>query len=472
MISEQTHSGTITLVATNHFGSTHRYELPPDQGVFVGSSANCGLQLQGEGLAGIQCHIAMEEDKLWIQEWMSAEGTRVNGKPITAKQQIRLGDVIQIGQHQIAVADSRSVPDSIVNETPQIDQLQTQETVPQGESAEAAGGSDAEPAPAEIPQDVAELCRVGSEDSGKKKIVTEAGDSNAPVSMEIEDDLFDFGGDFEEEETYDRETVALMQAEIEDLQAALAQRDAERFHDSSDEQSDGGHPARESDEVLQRMQELVDEANRGDERVAVLEEMLHASEDANRSEQEERHQLEAWVGDIEKRIGQREDEHVAELEALRQRLEESNQRIDRLQQQLRQAAHSGNAPKQYEETLENLQESNKQLQEKFAESQKQCFSLERRLEQASDEQERALREELAKIAKEQAKVSRMRYELSSKLTAIEEIPKPENQADKETAHRIQTLRQHLREIHEQEKEEEKEASLATRLSKLWKRVEY
>jgi DNA repair exonuclease SbcCD ATPase subunit len=262
-----------------------------------------------------------------------------------------------------------------------------------------------------------------------------------------------------------------MRAEIEDLQTALAQRDAERFDVSSDQQTDAGRADEASDEVLQRMQELVDEANRSDERVAVLEEMLHASEDANRSEQEERHHLEAWVRDIEKRIGQREDEHVAEVEAMRQRLEESSEQIHRLQQQLRRAAQSGSAPKQYEETLENLQKSNQELQEQLAESQKQCFSLEQRLEEASDGQERALREERATVAKEQAKVSRLRHELSSKLAAIEEMPKSENQADKETAHRIQTLRQHLREIHEQEKLEQKDVSLATRLSKLWKRVD-
>ncbi len=224
--------------------------------------------------------------------------------------------------------------------------------------------------------------------------------------------------------------------------------------------------------MLKRMQELIDEANRSDERVAILEEMLYTSEEANRSEHEERQQLEAWVGDIEKRIGQREAEHAAEIEALKQRLEQSNQQQEHLQRQLRQAACSGSAPKQYEETLENLQASNVALQDQLLESQKQCSGLEQRLEQLSGEQESLLREERASIAKEQAKISRLRFELSSKLADFEALPKTENHADKETAHRIQTLRQHLREIHEQEKQEEKEASLATRLAKLWKRVDY
>ncbi len=292
---------------------------------------------------------------------------------------------------------------------------------------------------------------------------------DGPESMDIAADFFEF----EEEESYDRETVALLHAEIEDLQAALAQRDAEQFSRGIDQvPAEPASVEGDTDAVLSRMQELIDEANRSDERVAILEEMLFAAEVASRSEQEERCQLEAWVGDIEKRIGQREDEHKAEIDALRQRLKESNLQQERLQKQLRQAATGGRAPESYEETLENLQSRNLELQDKYAESEKERLSLERRLEQQSEDQERALRDERVSLAQEQAKVSRMRFELSNKLSDIEEMPKTENQLDTETAHKIRTLREHLREIHEQEKQEAKDAPLAKRLAKLWKRVEY
>ena len=65
-----------------------------------------------------------------------------------------------------------------------------------------------------------------------------------------------------------------------------------------------------TDQVLQRMEELIEEANRSDERAGLLEEMLHAAEDATRAERDERSQLEAWLTDIERRIGSREDEHA------------------------------------------------------------------------------------------------------------------------------------------------------------------
>jgi DNA repair exonuclease SbcCD ATPase subunit len=251
----------------------------------------------------------------------------------------------------------------------------------------------------------------------------------------------------------------------------LAQRDAERCSEPVETPVAEAAPEA-SDQVLQRMQELIDEANRSDERVAILEELLHAAEDASRSEIEERAQLEAWVGDIEKRVGQREEEHTAELESLRNRIDKSSEQQERLQQQLRHAATSGSAPQHYEDTLENLQQTNRQLQDDLTEAQKQCRVLEQRIQQQAEEGDETVRAERAAIAQEQAKVARLRFELSSKLAAIEEMPKSENNADRETAHRIQTLRQHLREIHEQEKKEEKEASLTTRLAKLWKRTEY
>jgi hypothetical protein len=302
-------------------------------------------------------------------------------------------------------------------------------------------------------------------------------DGDFGFTFEIEPESVDLDGDFfgqDDEQTFDRETVALLQAEIEDLRAALAERDADHSPDSSVAFADFASCDEEpADDVLQRMEQLIEEANRSDERVSLLEEMLHAAEDASRSEREERDQLEAWVRDIEGRIGQREDEHHAEIDVLKNRLQESVSSQERLQKQLRlaSAGNGGAASKQVEEMLEALQRRNRELQESLAESQKQCTLLERRLAAAESGQDEILRAERATLAKEQAKVARLRYELSGKLAEIEQSSKSENVADQVNGQRIRALREHLREIHEQEKHEAKESSLVTRLAKLWKRVE-
>jgi hypothetical protein len=414
MISQQVKTEAYTIIAKRSAGGQCSYRLPHGEGVFVGRSGNCGFKLPDEGIADIHCRIEYEAGKLWIQDWMSNGGTRVNGDSIWTKVEIQPNDVIAIGAHLInfSVNDADAMADS-----PEICD------------------------PVEQPEDEPE-------------------------------ELFDLEVDFfdeDDEVQYDAETVAILQAEIEQLRGELAQRDAE--HSIDDIADDTPAQQEPEDEVLQRMQELIDEANRGDERVAILEEMLHAAEDANRSEQEERHQLEAWVGDIEKRIGQREDEHLAEIGLVRERLEESVSQQKRLQRQLKNAASGGDAPKQYEESLEQLQQANQELRDALAEAQQENLSLQQRAEQSGENQEQILREERANIAQEQAKVSRLRYELTAKLAAIEELPKSESNADQETSQRIKALRQHLREIHEQEKQEEREAPLTTRLAKLWKRME-
>ena len=103
MISTSSMPDLITLTARTPAGATRQYTLRADQGVFAGKSSNCGLQLPGTGIADIHCRIGFEEGKLYAQNWMSADGLRVNGRPISMKTEIAMGDVIQIGEHRILV---------------------------------------------------------------------------------------------------------------------------------------------------------------------------------------------------------------------------------------------------------------------------------------------------------------------------------------------------------------------------------
>jgi pSer/pThr/pTyr-binding forkhead associated (FHA) protein len=455
MITTSNDSRSIQLIATDNCGSTRSFVLAADQGVFIGRSSNCGLQLPGEGINDIHCRIGFEDGKLQVQDWMSNTGTRVNGQAIESSADLKEGDVIQIGGQSITIGScvSPSTARSALN---------------------ASTAIEANPR-----DDV----REDFDDADDSMDASESFDDPIDAFERIDDTTFDgglldpesidFDADFsswDEEETFDRETVELLRAEIDDLRAALSQRDADPFTSIEHEAFQAESAVDTSVDL--RMQELIEEANRSDERVSLLEEMLHAAEDTRRNELEERHQLEAWVSDIETRIGHREEEHAAEIDALRQRLEESQQEQESLRRKLSQAARGGNAPQQYEETLEKLQQANRDLQERLAQTQKERLALQKQLEESSSMHDRAIREERANIAKEQARLARLRFELSQKVSEVEAIPKGEHAEDKEAAGRIRALRQHLREIHEQEKKEEAEASLTTRLARLWKRVEY
>ena len=100
-------------------------------------------------------------------------------------------------------------------------------------------------------------------------------------------------------------------------------------------------------------------------------------------------------------------------------------------------------------------------------------SLNRRIESMKSEEPVSLQAERAELAQEKAAASRIRFQLSKQLQDIGEVPDAKDQPDREFAFKLQTLREHLREIHEEEKHEreQKSESLLGRISNLWKRVD-
>lgn len=444
MIHSETEQTHYYFSVTCSDGTVGRFELEPGKNLFIGSSSNCGIRLPGQGLSPIHCHITQEDGNVFVKDWMSKGGTNVNGQRIDDATRLVPGDVITANGNTIRF-ESRIDP----VQRACMPSVNTIETISKVDGHDILNPEHAEDVHC-FPQAV----------------------------VADEDDFFEF--DFSEDEQevmpVDGETIALMQAEIDELRSAVAQRDAELALRTAQSISsdDWGNGINDDDnsKLLARLEELIDEANRSDERAAMLEELLHAAEDSNRSEQEERRQLENWVSEIESRIARREDEQSAEVEILRQRINDAAVQQQKMLKKFKDAIQANNASQQFDETIENLQAQNHSLQSELDQLRKERGSLIQKVEDLSVGQEKALREERASIAKEQAKLARMRYELSSKLAEIQASPQAGNTADQETATRIRALREHLREIHLQEKQEEKESSLSTRLSRLWRRLEH
>lgn len=300
------------------------------------------------------------------------------------------------------------------------------------------------------------------------------------------DDLDWDPGDFDDDQV-DPEIVQLLKSEIEDLRIQVAERDEqlaalEGLH-AADHEPSGDADRRPidqefgGDELVGRVDDLLAELAEHDERVSTLQELLQTAEIQNQAEREERNCLETWVGEIEQRIGERESEWQAEQDALRDRLNATSDERDRIQQQLHAAAKRYGQGQVGEvvpdETLQKLQKQNTQLQEALEESQKQCASLTRQVERLQTEEPESLQELRAELAQEKASVSRMRFQLSKQLQDIGNSPDAKDQPDREFAYKLQTLREHLREIHEEEKveREQRGESLFGRISNLWKRVD-
>lgn len=492
-------------------------ELKPGMNLFVGSSRNCGLQLEDPDVSALQCLIMLEEETVWIQDWASKTGTLVNGEAIETRTAVRAADSISVGRFQLRVGPASSGSKPSAREEATTDQVgesaapATQPRPPVGSdpvsdsasplppepigtgddpSASASPDSVPLPSPEYQPRVTADPSRVATTpappDQSETKPSRSDTQSPPPVASSrnddtlggaergLEDRLFDA-------ESFDEETVTLLRAEIEDLQAALAQRDEQiesLAAESDSAQLATGDPLDDgqTDALLARLQDLLNEAECHDERVACLEDLLQAAEEANQAEQEERAQLEAWVGDIERRIGEREAEWNAEMEALRQQVQQAFDERDRVQHQLKHVATEGSAPAAYEETLERLQQQNKSLQDELEAARKENVNLTQRIERSENQQEEVLREERATIAQERAEVSRLRFELQRKMTEAESLPQPkDHHPDREFSDRLRTLREHLREIHEEEKHERErqrnDSALSSRIGRLWKRLE-
>lgn len=448
MMSAQNRDRAVTLTAEREDGQRTTYHLASGRSVLVGTSKDCGLRLQGQGLSPCHCLISFEEDKLWVQDWASTSGTLVNGKPIDAKVSVEPADRLEIGEYRILAEHSSASASASASWSPSV-------------ASEAMG--DAE-------RDSREDVQVSEE------VAIWAQAERLDV---IEPPAERYSASALENESFDQETIALLREEVEALQGLLAERDAQLAELTAAAADSVAICNVENDEedaavLLTRMEALLEEAACGDERVVMLEEMLRASEEANQAEQEERQQLEAWVGDIERRIIQRDDVRNAETEALRGRLEEALAERDRVQRQLQDAASRGDAAKRYEETLDRLQRQNKGLQDKLAEMAAERATLIKQLECSSHRHDEAMREERAAIAQERAIVSRLRCELANKVADLERSPRPSSKAADEAATRLQALREHLREIHDEEQHEHRnqdDGTLTSRISRLWKRLD-
>ncbi|WP_164101962.1 FHA domain-containing protein [Candidatus Laterigemmans baculatus] len=479
MSTSTTPPAALVVTAENDRGERAIHQLETGRSVLVGRSKDCGLRLQGEELSACHCLLSFENGTLWVQDWASQSGTLLNGQPVEAKVAVGPSDELRVGEYRLTTAAATTgIATAWLRGGDQHAESEPNNALPSRRPAKVESGGE---------QDA----------TWDQDAEAEAGDATASAEAAPlwgDDELLGDFGDRErgrtrgalEPASFEQETIALLREEIELLQEMLAERDAQLAqrdaqlaqHDAAfDESAAGIAIAEEDDEteaLLARMEQLLEEAAHGDERVALLEEMLRAAEEANQAEQEERHQLEAWVGDIERRIAHRDEQRDAEVEALRARLEEATEERERAQLQLQQAAAVGNAPQHYEQTLARLQQQNKALQERIAQLISERAGLAQQLEQSGCRDEEALREERVALAQERAIVSRLRSELANKLSALEESPKPLKPAESDAATRLQALREHLREIHNEEQQaspKPRNHGLSGRLSRIWKRLE-
>src|SRR5262249_62421099 len=69
----------------------------------VGRRNDCDLRILSSEVSRRHCLLSIHEGVLSVEDLDSVNGTRVNGRPVTAKQVLRSGDLLEIGPLRLVV---------------------------------------------------------------------------------------------------------------------------------------------------------------------------------------------------------------------------------------------------------------------------------------------------------------------------------------------------------------------------------
>lgn len=499
------------------------YELESGKGVFIGSALQCGVQISGENISPIHCRLSFDGQIIQLHDWMSGSGTLVNGQRIEPDAQLDWNDVVQIGDHTIRLSkSSKSSSDESSSQSPLDEQLAKScltspapvhtSDQPRTEYLEAAPSAPSKDifscetkiAPefqADTEQKTQENSAALNSANDLDRLSSHGTVSNGGYCLENNADFTADHGNQDEvltnQEAYEppMATADLWDSlefsdsgvqnrhwmELDTGEALITRGNQSKSVSQSQDPLFDSFGSLESDGVdcqldpsdiarlEQRLQQLLSEADSSDQRIRMLEDLLLAAESAHRAQQDEKEFLESWLDDIEQKFTLKEQEHRAELEILQAANQSLKKEVEQLQQKLVHAASGSDASVQLQETVAELRTANQQLGEQLDQSRRQCRQLEQQQSTATTEDSSELREERAQLARERAELARQRHELLNQLSTVGPH-NSENQAETEMACRIRALRQHLREIHEQEQVEKAERSLTSRISNLWHRV--
>ena len=435
------------------------HQLEPGSYVLIGASAVCGITLPDSELSPIHCAIRWENESYCVEDWHSDGGVSVDGKPVEGEQAVTANSEIRFGAYRLAISDglaisngqddspnfAESEADSSNTDTEEVAQAEEPPIVIDSEAPVEASVETTEPRTEEPPRTPPPL--------------------QCTPSFEHTTSHLDPPGEV------DTETVELLRAEVEQLQYELADRDLQLADLTSEPgRSDKFADEAEDDTLLLRLEDLLSELERNDERCGILEQLLQASEDKHRAEQEERRHLTEWVNDIEERLGDRESEWQAERDALTHRLESVLCERDELMQQLSEP-RSGEAA-ETDAADEQLRAATLELRQQLHEAEDLRAQLEEALRERDKQlasrstTDNALREEHLKLAQDRAALARQQAEMTAQLAATNQLP---HKAETEIDCKLREFRQHLREIHNEE--EQSPRTVSSRLARIWAKLE-
>ena len=449
--------------------------------VFVGSGASCRVQVLGDSVQQLHCMFQLQENNvLKIQDWNTG-ATFLNDKCVSDETQVNSGDVITVGQcrltavldaefhHGFAVELLSGGDLDIAEELPVSTDLKID---PYSETDDVVTFNVGDSAASEHDQ-VAEVGFKYDFDADLKESSVDKNPSFESLPIDGRLAFDEVGGD------------ASMSIEVEQLRFELADRDAQIMVLKQEIASLGqSSTVDESDTVklVSRLEDLLVELESSDERVQGMEELLRVAEQAAAAEREERSQIDKWLTEVEKRVGQREAESQAEIDSLARQVQAARQDAGVMQTQLASMESVNDGSENNDDALAVLNKQVEVLRASLQEAQEKNHELLKRPVLSDEDIDLrakmlAAKDELAKFrleaSKERAEMARRHAELESIRDELELRVSKTSRSSGESDARLRAMREHLRDIHAEEKAakaEQKSNSLGGRIATLLNRL--
>ena len=472
-------------------GDTFQHELQENASVIVGRDASCSMVLEDPMVSGRHCMFRFADDGLHVCDWHSEHGTIVNDQPIVQETSLQPGDQLSVGSFDVSwtldgvtlTLDAHQKAPVVAEPSP-VTETQTRLT------ATDAVPISSVPSLSEHPDTFAQAGsnHLGKETDWQQQLDTLQAE-NEQLREELERMLDSESADLRLDSPLDldQQEVELLRAEVSQLQSELAERDLELTDLLADDSM--GEPVtapienHETERLVDRLEALLDELQLADRRTRSMDELLRAAAEAQQAELEERQQIERWLGEIESRIGRREEEWQSQNEQLLQRVGQLESEREKSRKQLSAALRSsGNQmARQVEAQLETTRNENESLRSRLQVVEQEHEQANCRLREFEEELQngesaaslrKRLREQELEMVQERAAISRQKAELVRMRDDLERATSssPENIQNSDV--RVKALRDHLREIHDQEKEQKQSGGgFASRLTRLWSRLD-
>lgn len=425
-------------------------EIREGERLFVGADESSEIRLTDEGVASTHCVFSADGGVISVRDCYSESGTLVDGNRIR-EMQLTANAEIRVGAARISVQlDSGNLPTPPFTSPPHDT---SEKRAPVSEQAEYEDHTIHEQQPESPFKTIEDLQLQLQQAHAEVEVLQNRLTQSVASVTTVETD------------PYQEEMIELLRAEVMDLQNALAERDLHSTDQSNAETEipHGGDVTNQPDaeRLDERLEQLLAELQLRDEQVATLTDLLETAEEASGAEREERNQMSAWLKDIEERFGSREQEWHIQLAKFEQSIEQLTNERDRAVSVMN--ADTSNAKLEATEKLmTSLRHAAESQRQQLQESEQTIAKLQSELKQVDHSQ---TREQLVQLAEQRAEVARQRQELDAARQS------EARSAPNEATLKLQVLRQHLNEIHNQEQQEKEERKLSNRIAKLWGRMD-